>query len=229
MTVCLFAEEPSLLEQGTMAPAVPGKVIRYTAAIIQRHDTNGDGILQREEWKTMLGTPQIIDLDGDLQITMTEFVRFLALYGGSRTIHRPFVAELNTSPNFDAQKLQLLKPVTLQTPPPKATEEKTSVAAPITDLSEEDIKSGNKPIDDAVYEEIFSSNQIPAERRFYTVPENLRGVPAWFLMRDRDGDGQVSLIEFAPTLSSAALALFGRLDKNGDGLLEPDEVRQTEK
>jgi Ca2+-binding EF-hand superfamily protein len=228
LTAGLCAQELSLLEQDTLAPAVPGKIIRYAAFLIQRHDANGDGVLQREEWKTMSGTPQSVDLDGDLQITITELVRFLALYGKNRTIHRPHVAELNASPNFDSQKLQLLKPITQQTHPPKA-EGKTPDAAPIADLSEEEMKSGNEPIDDAIYEEIITGGQIPAERRFYTVPENLRRVPAWFLMRDRDGDGQVSLTEFAPTLSAAALALFGRFDKNGDGLIEPDEVRQNEK
>ena len=58
--------------------------------------------------------------------------------------------------------------------------------------------------------------------------ENLQGVPRWFIQRDKNGDGQISLAEFAPTLSLEAVALFQRLDKNGDGFIEPDEARASQ-
>ena len=45
-------------------------------------------------------------------------------------------------------------------------------------------------------------------------------VPAWFARMDRNGDGDVSRHEFlGPT------ELFRKLDRDGDGLLGPDEAR----
>jgi hypothetical protein len=67
----------------------------------------------------------------------------------------------------------------------------------------------------------------PAGKIYHTPKEELYGVPAWFIVRDKNGDGQVSMTEFAPTLSAPSLALFGRLDKDGDGFIVPDEVRKS--
>jgi len=219
---------PGLLERNTMAPPVPGKVIRYAARLLQHYDSNADGILQEEEWKKMPGAPQAMDIDGDREITLEELIRFTALYGQDRTIHHPQPVERYYQPRLVSSQFQLFKPVS---PPPEleipADSEKT---APNTesDLTEDIMGSDETPIDDATYEEIIVSRQIPAVRKYNTARESLHGVPAWFIIRDQDGDGQVSLKEFAPSLSAASLALFGRLDKNGDGFITPDEVRTPE-
>ena len=54
-------------------------------------------------------------------------------------------------------------------------------------------------------------------------------VPIWFLARDVNGDGQLTLLEFSPNLSPATIAQFGKLDSDADGLITADEVRQAAK
>ena len=55
------------------------------------------------------------------------------------------------------------------------------------------------------------------------------GLPGWFRQQDRNGDGQLSLAEYAPTSSQEAVAAFERLDSNRDGLLTPRECVQPAK
>jgi hypothetical protein len=49
------------------------------------------------------------------------------------------------------------------------------------------------------------------------------GLPDWFLRRDLDGDGQLSLAEFAPNPTQADLEEFARYDRNGDGFITAKE------
>ena len=60
----------------------------------------------------------------------------------------------------------------------------------------------------------------------FHVPSNLRpaGLPGWFAERDRNGDGQLSLAEYAPSGSRETVASFTRLDANRDGLLTGEEA-----
>ena len=215
-------ELPSLSESDTIAPPVPAKVVRYAIHLLAQYDANGDGILQREEWANLPGSPQAIDIDGDGNIGMDELVRYLAVYGANRTIHRPNPVETFYQPRVVSSQFQLFRPLTAPpvsvSPTPTAEGTEAPVAA---DMLEEHLE-------DTTYEDIVADLWAPATKRYYTSPEALRGVPRWFLTLDRDGDGQVSLAEFAPNMSPASLALFGRLDKNGDGFITPDEVRKGE-
>jgi Ca2+-binding EF-hand superfamily protein len=48
------------------------------------------------------------------------------------------------------------------------------------------------------------------------------GLPDWFVKLDSDGDGQIGLYEWKT--SSRPLAEFSDIDRNGDGLITPDEM-----
>jgi hypothetical protein len=65
----------------------------------------------------------------------------------------------------------------------------------------------------------------PPAKRFH-VPERFlpQGLPEWFAGRDANGDGQLSLAEFAPSAEAQQVAQFERLDVNQDGLLTAREA-----
>lgn len=69
----------------------------------------------------------------------------------------------------------------------------------------------------------------PVARRFLTPPERLpEGLPEWFIGRDRDGDGQVSMAEYAGSWNDAKAAEFATFDQNNDGLITPAECLATQ-
>ena len=80
---------------------------------------------------------------------------------------------------------------------------------------------GNSELFDLLLDEMDESKT----REFSAPREDLEGMPLWFLARDLNGDGQLSLNEFAPKLSLKATAFFGQLDADADGLVTPEEVR----
>jgi len=50
------------------------------------------------------------------------------------------------------------------------------------------------------------------------------GVPAWFIERDADGDGQLSLAEYSPKLLKSEIDEFKRHDANQDGIVTAKEL-----
>ncbi len=60
--------------------------MRYAERVVRRHDTNGDGRVDAEEWQAMQGQPATADVNGDGQLTVEEFARHLATYGSGRRI-----------------------------------------------------------------------------------------------------------------------------------------------
>ena len=198
------------------------KVVRYATTMIKRYDTDGDGILQREEWEKMPGTPQAIDLNGDGQITKDELVWYMMQYGQSRTIHRTFFVDLSEPYKFDPANMRIFQPVMPRATAPPVADTTTQESS--DDAAEKMIDANDKPIDEDAYQKMLEERQIPASRPYHVLPESLRGVPRWFIMLDKDGDGQISMAEFLERYPRA-VRLFKQYDKNDNGFIEPDEAR----
>ena len=207
-------------------PPAPAKVLRFADIIIQRYDQNGDGVLQREEWQQMAGTPQAIDLDGDGQITRDELVWFLTHFGHSHTIHRTLPIDLREPPRFDPANLRLFSPAWQRPGAMQIHQQQNGAPQHLPEDGVEALIAANEQIvDEDVFQRLLEEGQIPSATPYHVLPVRLQGVPAWFIRLDRNGDGMVSLIEFSPALRPHEVALFRRFDRNNDGVICPNEAR----
>ncbi len=56
-----------------------------------------------------------------------------------------------------------------------------------------------------------------------------QGLPDWFIQKDTDGDGQISMAEFASQWTPEKVREFESYDRNHDGFITAAECLQTEK
>jgi hypothetical protein len=63
----------------------------------------------------------------------------------------------------------------------------------------------------------------------FTVPRSRlpKGLPSWFIVRDADGDAQLTLAEYATDGSQSALREFTQYDANGDGVVTAKECLRS--
>ena len=212
---------------------------RYADRILEKYDTNRDGKLQQAEWEKMPGKPQAYDLNGDFVLEDYEILYALAAYAKGRTISHPI------PPRQLSAAQTILKtdgPILIQPlsgpirKPISDDEEEIDPAHRPSDISPEEFESIIADADEGAgtedQSELFdivteeTGTLSPTVREYAPSESETAGIPRWFLSRDANGDGQLSLREFAPTLSLEATAFFGRLDADRDGLVTPDEVRE---
>jgi len=66
--------------------------------------------------------------------------------------------------------------------------------------------------------------------RFPTGRERLpKGLPDWFLEKDKNGDGQITMAQFTDDWTPEKLAEFARYDLNHDGIITSGECLKVEK
>jgi hypothetical protein len=191
------------------------KVLRYARRLVERYDRNGDGKLQPEEWRQMQGTPKLIDRDGDGEITLEELAQYVANHGVRRKIRllSKNLAELTIGP-------PLLHPSTAASPGPSnggATVPPGVDAAP--------------PGESATSTPQTPNGQTPAvDRKFYVSPKHQPpNLPEWFTARDANGDGQLTMAEYAPKATQTDVDEFARYDADGDGVITPKECERASK
>jgi Ca2+-binding EF-hand superfamily protein len=100
----------------------------------------------------------------------------------------------------------------------------TSVPAKVGDASSESASTTSDPLPDS------AKRSGPKSGRFLTPKERLANkLPEWFLEKDVDGDGQVSMAEFTDHWTPDLLAEFNRYDLNHDGIITAAEcLKATE-
>ena len=182
---------------------VPAKVRRYAARIVKRYDADGDGRLQPKEWVRMNGNPFPADLDGDGEITVEEFAIYVAEFGRQRSLRlMPFgpsvfvrAAESGNAENGT------------EADPSVRPRNGRTAANELSAAAGEDAKT-----------------RRPRARRFFVPQERLpKGLPEWFLDQDANGDGQLTMAEFAEDWTATEATEFRRLDADGDGVIMPRE------
>ena len=215
----------------------------YARYIMNKYDANGDGSLQRKEWENRLEGAQAIDLNGDWDLSDQEILYYMTRFAKDRTIFNPNPIRVNpqrTNVLVDNQEQEtLIRPASA--PPKRVSEEEAKWARLVNDgvenlseLSDEEIRDlftdGNPALesvdDDELLDSLLNDMDESAVREYAAPPQVLRGAPVWFLARDKNGDGQLTILEFAPNLSQRSLALFGRYDADGDEIITADEAKK---
>ena len=176
----------------------PPKIVRYARRLLARYDADGSGRLNPAECGLIQGRPAVMDRDQDGQISLMEIARHVHEYGRYRRLGQTGL--ISPAPSNPGQETADAAD-TLVT-----TIDQNDPTGPVAAAAE---KSGDEHPDAPYY--------VPPKLR----PSNL---PSWFTPRDRNGDGQLSLSEFAPTRSREAVKSFELLDTNRDSLLTPQEA-----
>ena len=229
------------IENRRNAEGVPNTALvlrRFAHHLLEIYDTDQDGLLQEAEWKAMPGSPQGIDMNGDFVLEEHEILYYLARYAKGRTVAHPIPRPKRSAARaiFKTDAPVMIRPLSapLRATTPEDEEETQRIAREKpSDLSEEEFRAmidqTDKEAGTEESSELFGLlmkelNESP-QREFAASESQTAGVPPWFLLRDVNGDGQLSLREFAPNLSLDATAFFGRLDADSDGLVTPDELK----
>jgi hypothetical protein len=173
---------------------------------LRQYDRNGDGVLQPEEWSKIRGNPAAIDANHDRLITLDELTRYIAAYGQQRRVN---LASPGVGGTSEAGMAGSAPPASDKEqdaePSDVAPERKGTLSAAGPDSERE-------------------ASRKPRDATFYVRPSRLPpGLPEWFTRRDANGDGQLSLSEFAPNPTQSDLEEFARYDKNGDGVITAQE------
>jgi hypothetical protein len=194
------------------AAGPPAKVYRYARALIQRYDRNGDGKLQKDEWSQLPDAPKGLDANADQEVTVEELVRRMMAYGIQRRLQPGWLAPT---------------PEPEPTPASKESEEPAKDESPVPPASPKE-RVANVPGTTAPATAPEAAPRRP--KRFHLPPSRIPpGLPDWFLSRDADGDGQLTLSEYAAGGSPTAPLEFARYDLNGDGILTPQEYLKVNK
>lgn len=203
-----FAADPRASRTTARPPLAPtAKVLRYAQRVVNEHDTNGDGQLDQAELSGMEGNPRLADCDRDGAVTAVEFANYVAEYGYRRRIRlMPVVSEEKD------RSLPLLSPAVTPDPRDRAGLARSGV----------DASKPNGGTSTASGKPTLKKQRSP---RKYTVSRDSlpQGLPSWFLLRDMDGDAQLTLAEYARDGSETSIREFTRYDINGDGVVTPEE------
>ena len=221
-----------LADRAIIAGPMTAKVLRYAEHLINKHDTNSNGRLEFDEWHGKITDGQVIDLNGNGVISLDEIARYIEQFSRWRTIHNPYPLQQILANRVIPEQIKsdgIFRPLSLPTTTRKISETQSIDEQP--SLTEEELAESVQQEDDTNENgdenEPFQGSVPASQTRKYAAPT--QGLPPWFVQRDTNGDGQVSLYEFAaPQFSNQSLAFFGRLDRNGDGFIAPDELPKEE-
>ncbi len=184
------------------------KIRAYAASMMKRYDKNGDGILDKSEWSQMGGDPEKYDRNHDGKITLDEMVEGLKNWNrpdSSNSTAKPADAAASSS-NGSAHPA-------------------TNASGPASDSAGGGATGAGPSGRRGGFGGGRSNSSANSGPHYRSPKERLPdGLPEWFSSADADGDGQVSLHEFAPQLTEEKIAEFNKYDLNGDGFITPDEV-----
>ncbi len=209
---------------------VPAKVERYARRLFDRYDTNRDGVIDATERRQMQGNPTMIDYNADGEISREELAAYTANFGRHRrmrltgTMVEEAVADLPPLyiPTAEREAMAAAQAAAQQTAQqaqavPVALVDETGQPADDTVTGSPAVEEDDEP------EQPQPAANSTSSKRFVTPRSRQAGLPKWFLAQDDNGDGQITVAEYAPSSEETRLADFARFDRNKDGVLTAQE------
>ena len=191
---------------------VPSKVNRYARRLLDRYDTNGDGVIDATEWRQMQGNPKAMDFNADGEITLEELAAYAADFGRHRRMRltgsmvEEAVAELPPLyiPTAERDAIAAAQEAAQQAEAvPVALVNETVEADMEPTADSEGEEEGDDTGETAEPERSQPATDQVSSKRFVTPKSRLAGVPEWFLTKDANGDGQLTVSEYAPRFSES--------------------------
>jgi len=183
------------IEQSLSCPA---KVGRYAARLLLRLDRDRNGLLEAGEWPPALGSFAAADTNADGHVSAAELAQWIWNRGRSHRLRPPPQPD-ETAPDGAAPGVGN-GPRDRETPIPRGS---SGAGNASPGGSAPDLRQG---------------------KRFYVADPRLpQGLPPWFIERDADGDGQLTLSEFSSGDVSGIPGGFESYDLNHDGILTAEE------
>jgi hypothetical protein len=200
---------------GTSKTSTAGKspAESQAADVVRRFDTDGDGILHKEEWKAVEnemgwkggGGHRKADFNLDDFISREELAAFISLQDPAN----PTGGGPGGPPGGPGRPGP---GGPMRGPPGTQPLNSASGARPWTTGSTAQTSGAD------------TATETRRSYRFLTPAERLpEGLPEWFLPKDRNLDGQVAMSEFETDWTEDRLAEYGRHDLNQDGVITPAE------
>ena len=85
----------------------------------------------------------------------------------------------------------------------------------------------SRKVDDSTLDRSLTGEDKKSYRALTSLERLPKGLPEWFDRDDKDGDGQVTMAEFAAAGSQAKADEFAGYDLNHDGVITPSEYLKT--
>jgi hypothetical protein len=195
------------------------KVLRYCQRILQQlgmEDRRGlplelwpDGPEQAEKW----------DQDADGFLSPEELSARIQDYSRHRSLKT-----LTVPPPPAPEAVNSLEGSPDGIPAQGAAEEREPAA--ISSIATD----GSRENDSLTERETRTQTSGSRDAIFQVAPSRLAdGVPSWFLELDKNGDGQLTLSEFAPNPTGQSVREFRQYDRNNDGVITLAEARRGPK
>jgi Ca2+-binding EF-hand superfamily protein len=245
-------EEPSS-SQKPLEQRYDKKVIEYVDGMIKKYDKNGNGFLDPEEWSAVpwRGNPKESDSNHDGRLSRGEICERIAKRFAAENKARDQKAAADKAAaasagargsSADAARIRTYAESLLRQYDDNRNGrlEREEWSRMRGNWAEADRNGdGLLTLDEIInhltkYSRGNGAGKTAAgphrSYRFLSPTERLpSGLPAWFSRSDVDGDGQVTLAEYAPTGDSAKLTEFAKYDLNGDGIITARECLAAEK
>jgi Ca2+-binding EF-hand superfamily protein len=205
-----FGGGPTVFMSGGASPADAAARMRQLAeSLIKQNDKNGDGMLQRDEWGNLRESQQAADANKDGVITVDEFVVHLQSYSagggwGSRGDRG--------RGGFGGERGGF------------GGGERGGFGE--GGFGEGGFGEGGFGERSSSSSSSRTSSKLTARKSYRASPATERlpkGLPDFFLRNDADGDGQISMSEYAASWSDRIAAEFAEYDLNSDGIITPEE------